>query len=149
MVRYVSGGKIIPIKDGDPDQNKNLSFTSVQKARNGVNVKVSIYLLIIERNLSFSHKTSSSWTRSWFFRYPCQTRSLFRFGDSNNEQTCTCSQITKWLLNFEKIWELREENVRESTKDNVHFHVAWKLTTLKLITKRRKGNQKKNIVRCG
>ena len=56
MVRYVNGGKISPTKDGDPDQNKNSSFTSAQKARNSVNVKVSIYLLIVQRNLSFSQK---------------------------------------------------------------------------------------------
>ena len=60
------GGKRNQIKDGDPRQNRGLEFNILkvtifeQQACNIVHVIVSIYLLIVECNLSFFHKILSS-----------------------------------------------------------------------------------------
>ena len=58
-----------------------------QQACNFMNVNVSIYLLIIECNLSFFHKTLSSWTRSLFFGYPYQIRSVLDLVTPNSTNT--------------------------------------------------------------
>ena len=56
-----------------------------QQACNLVNVNVSIYMLIVKCNLSFFHKTLSSWIR-FFSDIPVRF-GLFRFGDPINNNT--------------------------------------------------------------